>query len=202
MTFSWGVPVAARPRHPSPIVTAVFVEGARGMRAVFGCRPAGPDTVVELDKSLAPFGATPTGGRAAAAVGRHEGLVTCVEDGQRGALRLRPLQIRAVTPSLAGDAAGARLVLAVDGQALGPRIAQDDDVYLVWRGAIVAAAEVASPTCPEARWTDERVVVCLDLVRLRGRGAARVRVQAAGRLEEAAGAPLDLARAARLGGEP
>jgi hypothetical protein len=189
---SLAVPGAPPPRkRRAPLVEARWFEGARGTRALFACRGAGPDATLELDAGITPFGGRPVGARVAASVARREGLVACVDDGERGALRLRPMQIRAVTPSVARDQAGARLVLSIDGQALGPRVAGDDDVYLIWRGAIQSAASLGG-ACPEARWADDRVVVCLDPARLRGRGPARVRVQAAGRLEEAAGAPVDL----------
>jgi hypothetical protein len=187
------VPAApSRPSRRAPLVDAVFVEGARGTRAAFACRGAGPEAVLELDSGIVPFGAKPVGGRTIATVSRREGLVSCSDEGARGALRLHPVMIRAVTPSLAGDPGATRIVLALDGQALGPRVAGDDDVYLVWRGAVVPAAAIASKLCPESRWSDERVVVCVDPTRVRGRGPARVRLQATGRLEEAAGAPLDL----------
>ena len=150
---------------------------------------------------MVPFGVRPVGVRASVAIGKREGLVACADRGTRGALRLHPMSIRAVTPSLAHEGAS-RMIIAVDGQALGPRVARDDDVYLVWRGTMRSATELVRPKapCPEARWTDERVVVCIDPALVRGRGPARVRVQAAGRLEEAAGTAVDLDRA--LGAVP
>jgi hypothetical protein len=193
---SLAVPAAPPAKKPrAPLVEAQWFEGARGTRALFACRGAGPDATLELDGGILPFGGRPLGARVAASVPRREGLIACVDGAARGALRLRPLQIRAVTPSVVRDGAAVRIVLSIDGQALGPRVAEDDDVYLIWRGEVRSTASLGG-VCPEARWADDRVVVCVDPARLRGRGPARVRVQAAGRLEEAAGAPVDLERLA------
>ena len=168
---------------PAPLVDAVLV----GPRALVRCLADRPATL-EVDGALVVMGARPLGPRAVVGAPKRDGVATCVtEDGARGAARLQPLRVQAVAPSVVRGPA-ARVILGLEGQALGPRVAADDGVYLVFRGAIVPAALA----CPEQRWSDERVVACVELERVRGRGPARVRIQAAGRLEEAAGAPIDL----------
>jgi hypothetical protein len=192
-----GVLLAALPAARPPAAgLAVTLTGGKHVRVLARCPP---DTTVAFDAGLATYGARPTSDAAAALLARRDATVSCLDAAgtPREAYRTRALELRAISPALVKDAAkGDRLVLTVDGAALGPRVAPDDGVYLVWRGEVLRL-----DACPDARPTDERLVACAPRARLEGRGAARVRVQAAGRLVEAAGAPLDLpALLARGGG--
>jgi hypothetical protein len=175
---------------PGPIVEARVLDTPGALRARISCRGGGQ---LAVEPGMSPYGTRPLEQTAVVALSRKDGTATCTSAAPpappvRAALRFRPMQIRAVAPTVVRDGKGARLVLSIDGQALGPRIAADDGVYLVSRGTLVPAEEL----CPEARFTDDRVVACVGVSAVAGRGPARVRVQSAGRLEEAAGAPIDL----------
>lgn len=169
-------------------VEAVMVEGAHGVRAALRCVPE-RGAQLEVVEPVRPYGARPLGPATFVSLARKEGMATCIaDDGGRGAWRARAMQIRAV--ELSAPQGGDRAVVTIDGQALGPRVAPDDGVYLVGDGAILRA----DLACPEARATDDRVVACAQLSSIRGRGPLRVRVQAAGRVSEAGGAPLAVPR--------
>jgi hypothetical protein len=168
----------------SPQIESIIIEGTLGARAEVRCVTA-LGAKLEVSDPMQAYGARPLDARAFLSLPRRDGTATCItDDGARASWRAHPMQIRAVTLTASGDHA----VVTIDGQALGPRAASDDGVYLVLAGQIVPA-KVA---CPEAHVSDTRVVACAPLAQLRGQGSLRVRVQAAGRLEEAAGAPLAL----------
>lgn len=172
------------------VVEARVVESAGAVRASISCK--GEGAMASFDPALSLYGTRPIEGRFVASVPRKDGTATCTSGTAplltRAAFRVRPIVIRAVAPTVVREGRDARLVLTIDGQGLGPRVAADDGVYVVARGSIVAA----TTSCPEARYTDDRIVACAAATALVGLGPARVRVQSAGRLEEAAGAPIDL----------
>ncbi len=178
-----------------PSLDVQLVESLNMTRASIACR--GPAAQLTLDPSMALYGVRPIEGHAVVSLVRRDGTAGCTVGETpaitRAAFRFRPMQIRAVAPTVVRDGSGARLVLTIDGQALGPRVAPDDGVYLVSRGKI----HPADSACPEARYTDNRIVACVSAQAVAGLGPARVRVQSAGRLEEAAGAPIESLRLGR-----
>jgi hypothetical protein len=179
-----GVTPNTSPALVSPQIESVIIDGAFGARAEVRCVTT-QGAKLELSDPMQAYGARPLEARAFLSLPRRDGTATCLtEDGARASWRAHAMQIRAVALTANADHA----VVTIDGQGLGPRAASDDGVYLVLVGKIVPA----NVACPEAHWSDTHVVACAKLAQLRGQGSVRVRVQAAGRLEEAAGAPLAL----------
>ena len=179
--------VAAR----TPNVMGVLVDGTTA-RVVLTC-VGGRPRHLELDSSLTPYGRRPLGTRAVAQRSRKDGQASCVPDedpkSERGVFRVRPIQLTAVTPSVVRDGKGARLIVSLDGQALGPKSSSADGVYLAGGGRLVHL----DAACPEARDSDSRVVACIALEQAAALDRVRVRLQSAGRLAEAPGAPVDIA---------
>ena len=171
------------------------VEDGTEARVVITCPAAAH---VELDAGLVAFGGKPLGRVAVAQIRRRDATVSCIDDadGRRGTARLGAPVLRTVSPRYVKDAAGARIVITVEGTALGPQSARDDGLYLVWPMSIERLG-----ACPEAHADASRVVACATEAQVRGRGPARLRLQSAGRLEEAGGAPLELGRLVERGGK-
>ncbi|MEO6952797.1 MAG: hypothetical protein ABI321_13400 [Polyangia bacterium] len=179
------VPLAAPPVTRDLVPALALTEGASA-RVVISCPAA---SHVEVGAGLSPFGDRPLGRVAVALVLRRDATATCVDDanGSRGTARLDPPILKRVSPRFVTDAAGARIVVTVEGSALGPQNARDDGLYLVWPMSVERLG-----ACPEAHADATRVIACATAAQVKGRGPARVRLQSAGRLEEASGAPLDL----------
>lgn len=168
-------------------------EGA-SPRVVITCPAA---SHVETDGGVLPFGGKPLGRVVVAQITRRDATITCVDDADesRGVGRLGAPVLRSVSPRYVEDAAGTRVVVTLEGTALGPLSAADDGLYLVWPASIERLG-----ACPEAHAEATRVVACATETQVRGRGPARLRLQSAGRLEEAAGAPLELGALVARGG--
>jgi hypothetical protein len=143
---------------------------------------------VELEGGVVAYGGRGHRDRAFGQIGRGDASASCVDDGGKAQTRLQPLVLRSIGTRAVKDAAGVRVVLTLDGQALGPFGAADDGMYLVWPTGLVRA----DAACPEQRVDRNRVVACVTAAQLAGRGPARLRLQSAGRLDELGGAPLDL----------
>ena len=178
------------------LVPMLDVTSGSAARVVITCPAA---SHVEVDAGLSAFGDRPLGRVAVAQVLRREATASCVDDanGGRGTARLNPPVLKVVTPRLVTDAAGPRIVVTLDGSALAPQSARDDGLYLVWPMSIERLG-----SCPEAHADAARVVACATLAQVKGHGPARVRLQSAGRIEEAPGAPLDLDALLQRGSVP